>query len=91
MADIDLQGRKPEDVPEPKEDTNAKVTEVIEKKPLPESEQKIQQPSGMVQLVPSRNGNEMVVLIQILSSINRNLAFLAKTIAEHLNPEKKNG
>lgn len=91
MADIDLQGRKPEDVPEPKEDTNAKITETVEKTPLPPEQQKVKTSSPLVELRPSMHvhGNEMVVLIQILSSINRNLAMLSKTIFEHLNPEKK--
>ena len=91
MADIDLQGRRPEDIPEPREDKDAKVTNVIERTPLPESEQRLTQSSPMVELRPTAHvhGNEMVVLIQILSSINRNLAFLSRTIFEHLNPDKK--
>lgn len=94
MADIDLQGRPADEVPEPKEDTAAKVTEQVDKKPLPAEEQKLKQTSPMIELRPSVNvqGNELIVLVQVLSSINRNLAFMARTIHEFVNrEEKKNG
>lgn len=91
MSDIDLQGRKPEDIPEPKEDKDAKITETITKQAVPEDQQKLRQSSPMVELRPTAHveGNEMVVLIQVLSSMNRNLAFLSRTIFEYLHPDKK--
>lgn len=92
MADIDQQGRKPEDIPPVTENPNPVKTVNVEKKPLPEGERNVKQASDLIEMIPSKPGNEMIVLIQLLSSLNRNLAFLATTIHKHLNLDvKKNG
>jgi len=46
---------------------------------------------GLLELIPSRTGNELIVIAKMLESMNKNIAFLANTIYNHLNPEKKNG
>jgi hypothetical protein len=86
MADIDLQGRKPEDVPEVSENQNPEKKVSVTKTPV---EPELKEASGLVQLVPTRGGNELTVAIQMLASINKNLAFLASTIYKHLNPDGK--
>jgi len=95
MADIDLQGRKAEDIPAVTDNPNPEKTVNVEKKPLPKEEQKLKGTPSEIELCPSSHvqGNEMVVLIQVLSSMNRNLAFLARTFHEfvHKDDVKKNG
>ena len=44
---------------------------------------------GGVQLHPSMNGNELYVMVQMLEAINKNIAFLATTIHNHLHPKKE--
>jgi len=91
MADIDLQGRK--EIPEVVENPNPVKTVNVEKKALPESEQKVKTASDLIELIPTKEGNEMVVLIQLLSSLNRNIAFLATTVSKFVTQQeqKKNG
>lgn len=93
MADIDQQGRKPEDIPPVAENPNPVKTVNVEKNLLPESEQKVKTASDLIELVPSKPGNEMVVLVQLLSSLNRNIAFLATTVSKYVTQQeqKKNG
>lgn len=76
MADLDLEGNAP------------KKEVVVDKKPVEGPPQEV---SNRIELIPARNGNELVILVKMLESINKNLAFLANTIHNHLNPEKKNG
>lgn len=75
MADLDLEGN-------PKKETH------VDSK-LIDTEAK--ENKNMFQLVPSNNGNELVVIVKMLEAINKNIALLATTIYKHLNPEKKNG
>lgn len=95
MADIDLQGRNAEDIPVVTENPNPEKTVNVEKTPLPKEEQKLKQTPSGVELRPTMHvqGNEMVVLVQVLSSINRNLAFIARTIHEFVHKDEvaKNG
>jgi len=85
MADLDIHGQAPSQGPEV---TEPKKTVVVEKKVV---DGPPQQAKNMFELIPARTGNELVVLVKMLESINKNLAFLADTIHAHLNPEKKNG
>jgi hypothetical protein len=95
MADIDLQGRKPEDIPAVTENPNPEKTVNVEKTPVPEAGRKLKETPSGVELRPTMHvqGNELIVLVQVLSSINRNLAFLARTVHEfaHKDDVKKNG
>jgi len=75
MADLDLEGR-------PKKETR------VEAKPV---ETPAQEAKNMLEVIPSRTGNELIVIAKMLESMNKNIAFLANTIYSHLNPEKKNG
>ena len=58
------------------------------RKPLPPVEAAAAKKPGfeLLQTVP---GNEMTVLVQMLSSINQNIAFLARTIHDYLHPDDK--
>ena len=75
MADLDLEGN-------PKKETrvDAKAMDT------PPTEIKNQ-----LEVTPTRSGNELIIICKMLESVNKNLAFLATTIYNHLNPEKKNG
>jgi len=75
MADLDLEGN-------PKKETR------VDKKVIDTPAQEIK---NQLELIPARNGNELVIIAKMLESINKNLAFLATTVHNHLNPEKKNG
>ena len=75
MADIPLAGREG-----PK-----KTVQQSETPASPE----LRSPTSGFELFPSRQGNELVAVVKMLESINRNLAFLAKTVYEHLNPQGK--
>jgi len=73
MADLDLEGN-------PKKETHVE-TKAVDAPP--------QEAKNMIQLNPSVNGNELVIMVKMLEALNRNVAFLANTIYEHLNPGKK--
>ena len=75
MADLDLEGR-------PKKETR------VDAKPVVTAPQEAK---NMLEVIPSRTGNELIVIAKMLESMNKNLAFLATTVYNHLNPEKKNG
>jgi len=85
MADLNIHGQAPSQGPDA---TEPKKTVVVDKKVV---DGPPQEAKNMMELIPARNGNEMVILVKMLESINKNLAFLANTIHAHLNPEKKNG
>ena len=61
----------------------------VEKKPI-EGAKPVTQKAG-IELVPSyvRQGNELVVIAKMLESINKNLAFLAQSVARLIDEEKK--
>lgn len=46
-------------------------------------------PAGGIELKPTVQGTEMIVALKLLEMINTNLAFLARTIHDHLHPDKK--
>jgi hypothetical protein len=78
MADLPIEGKDKEN-----------MKETITKTPIKEE---LKKTGGQVQIIPSAQGNELVVLVQVLASINQNLSFLASTIYNHFNPAgKKNG
>jgi len=87
MSDLDNEGRAPKDIPASEEDKEAIHTTKTTKKPI---ESELKDLKGTVQLIPTQHtqGNELTVLIQILATMNKNLAFLASAIHNHLNPNK---
>ena len=86
MADLNIEGNAPTNPT--KEDKDAKRTHVTKEKV---AEPELKDTKGQIQIIPSTTGNEMTVLIQMLASLNKNVAFLASTIYKHLNPEVKDG
>lgn len=65
------------------EDQKTRRTDVI---PTPAEMKKI---PGAFQVIESVKGNEAMAIIKMLEGINKNLAFLAATINNHLNPPVK--
>ena len=78
MADIDNQGRDPKSIPAPKEDKNAIHTKATKEKP---TEPELKDVKNMFKLDPTQHvqGNELIVLVQVLTMINKNIAFFAST------------
>jgi ABC-type uncharacterized transport system substrate-binding protein len=83
MADLKEDGTPLEVKGEAVPPTETSVSK--EEKEIPATEAK-----AGIELRPSyvQSGNELVVIVKMLESLNKNLAFLATTIHKHLNPEK---
>ena len=87
MSDIKTDGEQisdltPTEHPAEKSHLREEIT------PLPPVNQELK---NAIELKPSyvQQGNEMVVMVKMLESINKNIAFLAQTIFQHLNPDQK--
>lgn len=93
MADIPQEGRKPEEVKAATPDTNHEQKVKVTSRPLtPEELKKIQeqqQKKGFqLQIVPSKQGNELEVICRLLSALNGNVAALAVAVQQFLEAYK---
>ena len=94
MSDLPLDGRKPAEVKEPKPDLDAKHTHKETMKPLSQEElkaiQEQQQKKGFqLQIIPSKQGNELEIICRLISALNGNVAAL--TIAVQNSMKLMNG
>jgi len=87
MADLNKEGTAPANPVKENDSKEGKTKSVKEKK----VQEELKDTSDMFKLIPSQSGNEMVAIIKILATMNKNLSFLANTIYLHLNPEVKDG
>lgn len=78
MSDLDIEGKAP------KKEVNT------QSKPV---EPELRDLKNLFQITPTvhQQGNELIAIVKMLESINRNLNMLAVAVFKHLNPEVKDG